>query len=125
MEHLTSAAKHIATVNYPEQSIDMDLVQENNLDVNETELPVLKQLIRDAKAAESDESETEDLPKNDALPPTAQPEAENATSPVSKRSKVVIQSSAHNSPIIHSKRPNRSMEVTPSPLTSLRGKIEI
>ena len=122
MEHLTSAAKHIATVNHPERVIDMALVQDNNLDVIPTELPVLKQLIRDVQAAESDESEAEDLPKKDATPPVAQPETDATTSPVSKRSKVVVQPSAHNSPIIHSKRPDRSMEVTPSPLTSLRGK---
>ena len=123
MEHLTSAAKHIATVNHPERVIDMALVQENDLDVNPNELPVLKQLIRDVQAAESDDSEAEDLPKKDALPsaPT-QPEPDATTSPVSKRSKVVVQASAQNSPIIQSKRPNRSMEVHPSPLTSLRGK---
>ena len=131
MTYLTKAAEHIAICNYPEQPIDMDLIQENDLEIQPAELPVLQQLVRDYKAAELNEnsnSDAEDLPKLTKLdkePEEDQTETEKPTSPASKRSKVVITTSVQNSPVIHAKRPDRSMEVGPSPLVSLRGNLTL
>ena len=128
MEFLSKAAEHIAIVNFPEKPVDMELLQQNELDVNPAELPVLRQLIRDIQTEESTESDTEDLPDKQAptapveTSPVKSLEAEKSTSPVAKRSKVVITTSVPNSPVIQAKRPDRSMDKSKSPFITLRGK---
>ena len=142
MQVLAKAAHHLFIVNHPEQPVDMGMIQAQNLDVTEQELPVLKQLIRDEKEANGmSTSDTEDLP-SPSLPTnpmeeekeivlTLMPESkepskdlnsdQNVESPSAKRSKVLINTSAPTSPIIQSKKPDRAMGMAASTLTALKG----
>ena len=87
--------------------------------------PVQKELNPTPAVVEAALKEVESvLTINNALNPTTTetPKSTNG-SPEAKRAKVTITagSSVISSPVIRSKKPDRSMEVTPSPLASLKG----
>ena len=142
VSHLTTLAKELSEKNQPSYLLDMPRVRDLNLDVNEDELPMLKELLKKENVFEFEETAKEILGQEKL--PTLEPllcapfgekmvphkfqrplnsprlSDVNLDAPVRMKNKREKSNSLENSPVIQSKKPKRaSLSQEPS---SLRGK---